>query len=143
MPSRPPVHRPPGALPAAEIEARRKAWFDRNRLSAYRRGYGRAWQAASKDFLNAHPLCAECARHHVVTAATVVNHTVRHNGDMKLFWDSSKWEQLCKPCHDAFTAREVGFAGGEGRSKVQAPAVKTAGANASIARAKLEKVFRT
>ena len=70
------------------------------------RGYGWRWQKASKAFLHAHPLCAECERHGKYTRAEVVDHIVPHRGDMKLFWDRDNWQPLCKQCHDKKTARE-------------------------------------
>jgi 5-methylcytosine-specific restriction protein A len=41
-----------------------------------------------------------------VTAANVVDHIVDHRGDTKLFWDTSNWQPLCKPCHSEKTAAE-------------------------------------
>jgi 5-methylcytosine-specific restriction protein A len=40
--------------------------------------------------------------------ATEVDHKVPHRGDQDLFWDTSNWQSLCKPCHSAKTAREDG-----------------------------------
>jgi 5-methylcytosine-specific restriction protein A len=84
---------------------------EQQRGSAAKRGYGRAWQKASKAFLRAHPLCqcSECDDGRKrVTAATVVDHNIPHRGDMRLFWDSSNWQSMSKPCHDAKTAIEDG-----------------------------------
>ena len=78
---------------------------DRERGTAAQRGYGYRWQQASKAFLAAHPLCAECEREGRVTAATVVDHIVPYRGDMALFWDPSNWQPLCRPHHDTKTAR--------------------------------------
>jgi 5-methylcytosine-specific restriction protein A len=36
----------------------------------------------------------------------VVDHVVPHRGDAVLFWNKRNWAALCKPCHDAKTARE-------------------------------------
>jgi 5-methylcytosine-specific restriction enzyme A len=81
------------------------------RESAARRGYGRAWQKASKAFLRKHPLC-ECddckAGVLRVRASTVVDHIIPHRGDMKLFWDRSNWQAMSGPCHSRKTAREDG-----------------------------------
>lgn len=90
---------------------------DQRRGSAHQRGYGRAWQKASKAYLRAHPLCQceacddGCKR---VTPASVVDHKVPHKGDMALFWDSSNWQSMSKPCHDRKTAREDGGFGSAG-----------------------------
>ena len=43
-----------------------------------------------------------------MTASTTVDHIIPHKGDRKLFWDKTNWQALCKPCHDAKTAREDG-----------------------------------
>ena len=74
--------------------------------SASKRGYGSRWQKASRAFLREHPLCAECLKRGRYTQATVVDHIVPHRGDSKLFWDSSNWQPLCKPCHDRKTGSE-------------------------------------
>nr|WP_292832122.1 HNH endonuclease signature motif containing protein [Mesorhizobium sp.] len=34
---------------------------------------------------------------------------------MRLFWDRSNWQPLCKPCHDRKTATSDGGFGREGR----------------------------
>ena len=59
------------------------------------------------------PFCRICAaryppgdpRHR--TRATVVDHIVPHRGDWARFIDRSNLQSLCKPCHDAKTAREM------------------------------------
>lgn len=51
-----------------------------------------------------------------MVAATIVDHKVPHKGDKALFWDSTNWQSLCKPCHDRKTAREDG---GFGRASVR------------------------
>ena len=71
--------------------------------SAASRGYGRAWQKASKQFLQVHPLCEECLRQGKYKKATVVDHVIPHRGDEKLFWDRNNWRALCKKCHDKKT----------------------------------------
>ena len=81
---------------------------DKRRGSAAARGYGSRWQAARVAFLVKHPLCAKCARHDRVTPANVVDHVAPHRGNSDLFWDTSNWQSLCKPCHDTKTAREDG-----------------------------------
>ena len=74
--------------------------------SAAGRGYGSAWRKASKQFLQAHPLCEECQKQGRYVKATVVDHVVPHRGDEKLFWDRSNWRALCKRCHDKKTGNE-------------------------------------
>lgn len=77
--------------------------YEKKRGSSARRGYGQKWQDASRLYLMAHPWCARCN-----VLATEVDHKVPHKGDMKLFWDRSNWESLCKPCHSRKTATEDG-----------------------------------
>ena len=74
--------------------------------SAAGRGYGSAWRKASKQFLQAHPLCEECQKQGKYTKATVVDHIIAHRGDERLFWDRSNWRALCKRCHDRKTMTE-------------------------------------
>ena len=58
------------------------------------------WRAASRAFLNDHPLCSECGG-----AASVTDHITPHRGDERLFWLSENWQPLCKRCHDRKTAQ--------------------------------------
>ena len=74
--------------------------------SAASRGYGRAWQKASKQYLAAHPLCVRCMAEGKYKKATVVDHIVPHRGDETLFWDRDNWQALCKSCHDHKTWTE-------------------------------------
>lgn len=78
------------------------------RETANERGYTYRWQKARAGWLRNHPLCAQCERDGVVRAANEVDHIVPHKGDMQLFWDSSNWQSLCKPCHSLKTATEDG-----------------------------------
>ena len=102
MPSRPPLHRPPGAKSAAAV----KRELDQQRPSAARRGYGARWRRARAAYLARHPLCVPCEGAGRLEAATVVDHVVPHRRDEMLFWDEANWQGLCKRCHDAKTARE-------------------------------------
>ena len=75
--------------------------------SASSRGYGRAWQKASKQYLAAHPLCVMCMAKGRYVKATVVDHIKPHRGDPELFWDrDGNWQALCKRCHDRKTGLE-------------------------------------
>lgn len=96
--------------------------IDARRGSAHKRGYGRKWQKARADYLAEHPLCVECARNNIVTAATEVDHIIPHklkdaldSGNatlieqaQHLFWNRKNWQGLCKPDHSRKTAREDG-----------------------------------
>lgn len=89
------------------------------RPSARQRGYTRRWELARRAYLAEHPLCEECRRRGIVTAATVVDHVTPHRGDMDLFWDEANWQGLCATDHDAKTAREDGgFGNAPGRAAV-------------------------
>jgi 5-methylcytosine-specific restriction protein A len=70
----------------------------------------RRWRAARAIFLARHPLCLQCKAEGRSTPATVVDHEPPHRGDRRAFWDQATWRQLCKPHHDAKTARETAFA---------------------------------
>jgi 5-methylcytosine-specific restriction protein A len=102
VPSKPPVHRPPGWRSPAAV----KRELDRQRPSAARRGYGPRWRRARAAFLARHLLCATCQAQGRIVAATVIDHVVPHRGNPVLFWDEANWAAMCKPCHDAKTARE-------------------------------------
>ena len=71
-----------------------------------KRGYTRQWQKISRQYLQAHPLCAECMRQGRYTKATVVDHITPHRGDPRLFWDEANWQPMCKQCHDRKTLTE-------------------------------------
>ena len=89
------------------VEHRKKGFakLDKNRESASKRGYGRLWRESREWFLNAKPSCVKCLEHKGQNIpATVVDHIVPHRGDMRLFWDQSNWQALCKKCHDVKTA---------------------------------------
>ena len=73
---------------------------------AAKRGYNRRWQKARKSYLEAHPLCVQCAKQGKYVRATVVDHIIPHRGDQKLFWDQNNWQPLCKSCHDKKTLTE-------------------------------------
>ena len=66
--------------------------------------YGRRWREARQAFLASHPLCVFCDQLGRVTAASVVDHIERHNGNETRFWDTTNWQPLCQPCHDGAKA---------------------------------------
>ena len=84
---------------------RHKAMHPEEVRSAAGRGYDSQWRKARKAFLQAHPLCVECMKEGRYVKATDVDHIVPHRGDMKLFWDRSNWQPLCKQCHNKKTGR--------------------------------------
>lgn len=105
MPQRPPIHRPMGRRDKQE----RDRDTDRKRDPAIRALYASVrWLRERRLFLAAHPLCAECQRRDHLTAASVVDHIIPHRGDPARFWDQSRWQPLCAPCHSRKTAAEDG-----------------------------------
>jgi 5-methylcytosine-specific restriction enzyme A len=82
--------------------------YNGRRGSAASMGYDRRWRNARKRYLSENPLCLECRKAGVVTAAEVVDHRIPHKGDMRLFWDRTNWQPLCRRHHDEKTAREDG-----------------------------------
>jgi 5-methylcytosine-specific restriction protein A len=77
-----------------------------DKQTSTQRGYGYKWQQAREGFLRKHPLCVYCKREGKVTAATVVDHTIPHRGDMNLFWDEKNWAALCAHHHSSDKQRE-------------------------------------
>jgi len=77
------------------------------RLSAATRGYGKKWQRARREFLDAYPRCSTPGCPNI---ATVVDHHVPHKGDLSLFWNRRNWRPRCAPCHNRKTVqRDGGF----------------------------------
>jgi 5-methylcytosine-specific restriction enzyme A len=96
---------------------------DERRGSAAERGYGSRWRKARATFLSRHQLCEcdECRAQHRLLPASVVDHKTPHRGDQTLFWDTSNWQALSKPCHDRKTASEDGGFGNARQPKRTAP----------------------
>lgn len=95
------------------------------RESAAKRGYGSRWQTARKQYLMQNPLCVDCEKHNLVTAARVVDHIVPHQGDQTLFWDRENWQGLCKSHHSQKTAGQDGGFGNRQLWKTKTPKVST------------------
>ena len=91
-----------------ESKQRWRADLEAKRPSARERGYDSRWEKASKGYLAKCKLCVQCCNlPGRVSLATVVDHIIPHQGDMKLFWDRRNWQGLCEPHHRIKTAREV------------------------------------
>lgn len=75
-------------------------------VSRSKRGYTKAWDEASRQFLAENPLCRQCADEGVIYPSQVTDHVIPHKGNMALFWDRSNWQPLCKHHHDSKTAKE-------------------------------------
>ena len=86
------------------------------RPSAYQRGYTYKWSKQAKEFLRAHPWCAECAKIGQLVPATQVDHIIPHKGNQSIFWDKSNWQGLCDSHHSQKTAREDGGFGRKAKS---------------------------
>ncbi len=95
-----------GYCPAHKREKQKRV--DSERGTAHERGYTYQWSKARKRYLAANPICVECERQGILTAATEVDHIEPHKGDYDLFWDESNFQSLCKHCHSSKTAREDG-----------------------------------
>lgn len=66
------------------------------------------WKMERRRFLNAHPLCEceECIKGNSTTAATMVDHRIPHEGNLKLFWDKYNWQAMSLEHHNIKTGRE-------------------------------------
>lgn len=66
----------------------------------WRAWYGTArWQALRRQVLSEEPTCRTCRAEDFVTAATEVDHIVKHDGDPLRFWDRDNLAGLCASCH--------------------------------------------
>ncbi|ODT57540.1 MULTISPECIES: HNH endonuclease [Paracoccus] len=93
---------PVGAQCPCQIQraAARKARFDKTRPNSSQRGYDREWAKARAAFLRQHPYCVACG-----APASLVDHKTPHRGDQTIFWDKSRWQSLCTPCHSGAKQR--------------------------------------
>ena len=88
-------------------ESHRRA--DSKRLNANARGYDKKrWRPMRDLHLSRNPLCAQCQRDDKITEAREVDHIIPHKGDLRLLYDATNLQSLCKPCHSRKTAREDG-----------------------------------
>lgn len=94
---------------ADERDRERRAKLDAERGSAARRGYDAEWRRVRSEHLRMEPLCRFCKKEGRVREATVVDHitTISERPDLRL--DHANLRSLCKPCHDARTARDQGW----------------------------------
>jgi 5-methylcytosine-specific restriction endonuclease McrA len=78
--------------------------------TACKRGYDRRWRKLRARKLAEDPLCEHCLVKDMVTAASEVDHIIRHQGQSDpLFWLWSNLQSLCKPCHSRKTMVECGI----------------------------------
>jgi 5-methylcytosine-specific restriction protein A len=99
------------------VEKRRV--FDTSRLTdPIRKLYQtKLWRAVRRIVLVRDPFCGLCPESAPQQLSTVVHHIIaarkyieQHGGDESFFYDENNLQGVCKPCHDAHTARECGFA---------------------------------
>lgn len=64
------------------------------------------YQTQRRIFLTKYPLCAECYRQGRTEAAAELDHIIPVDRAPDKFWDKKNWQGLCRPCHEAKTARE-------------------------------------
>ena len=64
------------------------------------------WRKVRRMHLAEHPMCVMCERQGRVTAATVVDHIVPHEGNADLFWDMDNWQSLCATCHSGIKRQQ-------------------------------------
>lgn len=85
---------------------------DRDRAGSSERGYDAAWERLRIWQLHREPTCRICRGEGRLTGATVVDHIIpfKGRGD-PLRLDPANLQSLCKPCHDAKTARDGSWAG--------------------------------
>src|SRR5688572_5778208 len=74
----------------------------RGKSAAWQHLYKTArWQRLRDYQLSLQPLCEFCLITEDVTAANVVDHKRKHDGDLELFYDPSNLQSLCKHHHDS------------------------------------------
>lgn len=66
-----------------------------------------AYQRRRIAYLREHPLCAECVKRGVVTAAAELDHVVALRNGGRDEW--ANYQGLCVPCHKAKTAADMGY----------------------------------
>ena len=83
------------------------SFADRARGTRHERGYGSAWDKIRKRILKRDGgLCQPCLKRDLITPATQVDHIInKASGGTD---DDANLQSICKPCHDAKTARERG-----------------------------------
>lgn len=92
-------------MPYKPIPASKKKYLKDKDLRSGREYNSHRWRQDRKRFLRKNPLCVFCKQRGKIVAATVVDHIEPHKGDMKLFWNKSNWQGLCKTCHNSIKKR--------------------------------------
>jgi 5-methylcytosine-specific restriction protein A len=92
-------------------EHKQEKWkgYDKERGSAYERGYTSRWNKYSKMFRRKNPLCVMCLEKGVLTPSEHTDHIIAVSGaDDPLFWQEDNHQALCAPCHSKKTVEEDG-----------------------------------
>ena len=67
----------------------------------YQHLYNRAsWKRLREWQLKRAPLCAFCLDRGTTELASVADHIKAHKGDVRLFFNGTNLQSLCKTCHD-------------------------------------------
>lgn len=96
-------------LPMTQAEYDGKTKYERGKSKSYQYLYDHRWRKYRKTFLLKNPLCIKCLELGKTTPAKIVDHRKPHKGSVKIFWDRSNHDGLCKPCHDIKTQSEGAF----------------------------------
>jgi 5-methylcytosine-specific restriction protein A len=101
MPTRPPVHRPQGWRPPAQVRHE----YEMARGSSASRGYGADWKRFRAGYLQQHPLCRDCEAAGRLTPATELHHLAKPRDNPELRLAASNVLGLCVSCHSRRTGR--------------------------------------
>lgn len=133
MPKRATTHKPPSTLMRPSVQPAR--------LTRHQRGYTNVWARYSKQRLQEHPFCESCDLEGTATLGEVTDHRLPPTSPTDpLFWDPTNHQTLCKPHHDAKTAREDGGFGNVKRSRLAALAQEMT--SHTLTKAKVRKLAR-
>ena len=77
---------------------------DRDRPSAYDRGYNRRWRKVRLTHLKREPICRVCKALGIINDKNLdVDHIVPHRNDYERMWDMGNLQTLCKVHHSEKT----------------------------------------
>lgn len=92
-------------LHPSRIEARRARNRAADAVRRFEKGWrawysSRRWHGLRRMQLAKQPCCERCDERGITTAATVVHHKQRHEGNRELFFDPNNLASSCAECHD-------------------------------------------
>lgn len=98
----------PELVGSGYCDKHKKQSSDYRRGTAHQRGYNYKWSQYSKRFLKqeGNYIC-KLRLPGCTYVADCVDHTIPHNGDMKLFWDTSNHQAACIHCNSVKGNRTV------------------------------------